>query len=207
MSLPTRLVVPEAVRLTDRVRQAVEDVLAIPGRGMARLAAAQTTLLQVRGLLDRVEATRAAADGLLGRAEETRSRVDAIVGRAQGTRAAAAEVVEEIDRITGEVRGMLDPWRRPLARLQPVVDRLTDLDQRQIEALVSLTRRLPELADRLEADVLPLTGELRTVAPDLRDLLVIVAELDEVLGRVPGMKRIKRRVESEQAHDAHLPER
>jgi hypothetical protein len=190
VSLPMSLVPRDAVRLTDRVRRAVEDALAIPGRAVALLGAAEATLLQVRGLLDRIEATRASADELLRRAEDSRLRVDAVVLRAEETRAAATLVVGEVEAITAQVWALLDPWRAPLARLQPVV---------------SLTRRLPELADRVESDVLPLMGELRSVAPDLRDLLAIVSELDEVIGRVPGMKRIKRRVETELAEDPARP--
>ena len=51
---------------------------------------------------------------------------------------------------------------------------------------------------RVERDVLPVMTTLGTVAPDLHDLLDVSRELNEMLGKLPGLGRIKRRVEEEQ---------
>ena len=42
---------------------------------------------------------------------------------------------------------------------------------------------------------------LSTVAPDLRDLLDVSRVMNELLGAVPGLGRVKRRVEVEQAEE------
>ena len=47
--------------------------------------------------------------------------------------------------------------------------------------------------------MLPVMTTLGTVAPDLHDLLDVSRELNEMLGKLPGLGRIKRRVEEEQA--------
>jgi hypothetical protein len=50
----------------------------------------------------------------------------------------------------------------------------------------------------LEAEILPILATFGTVAPDVRDLLDTTMELNEILGSVPGLGRIKKRVEERQ---------
>ena len=64
---------------------------------------------------------------------------------------------------------------------------------------MQLIDHLPDLTERFERDVLPVMTTLGTVAPDLHDLLDVSRELNEMLGKLPGLGRIKRRVEEEQA--------
>jgi hypothetical protein len=82
--------------------------------------------------------------------------------------------------------------------MQPMLERLAETtNPAEVDAVVGLVDRLPALADRVESDVLPVVETLQSVGPDLRELLDIASELNEVLGRVPGMGRIKKRVEEE----------
>ena len=43
---------------------------------------------------------------------------------------------------------------------------------------------------------------LGSVAPDLHELLNVSRELNEILGKIPGVGRLKRRVEEEEEGDA-----
>ena len=60
---------------------------------------------------------------------------------------------------------------------------------------------LPELTARVEGDVLPVLTTLGTVAPDMHDLLTVARELNDMLAKIPGMGRIKRRVDEEEGED------
>ena len=53
----------------------------------------------------------------------------------------------------------------------------------------------------MERDLLPVMRTLGTVAPDVHDLLDVSRELNGMLGKLPGMGRIKKRVDEQQALD------
>jgi hypothetical protein len=92
----------------------------------------------------------------------------------------------------------MDRFEPSLTRLQPTLETLADTTSPdEVTALVRLVDQLPELTERLETDVLPVLGTLGSVAPDLRHLLAASRELNEIIGKVPGFGRLKRRVEEE----------
>ncbi|MGH3336110.1 MAG: hypothetical protein ACRDOZ_09855, partial [Nocardioides sp.] len=72
-------------------------------------------------------------------------------------------------------------------------------DPREVDAMVALVDQLPLLASKLETDVIPVLHTLTSVAPDLHDLLDVSRELNEMLAKLPGMGRLKKRVDEEQA--------
>jgi hypothetical protein len=57
---------------------------------------------------------------------------------------------------------------------------------------------LPPIVGKLDSDILPVLDTLATVAPDLRDLLDVSKELNELIGAVPGLGRVKKRIEERQ---------
>ena len=60
-----------------------------------------------------------------------------------------------------------------------------------------LVDHLPALTDQVERDVLPVLTTLGSVAPDLHELLNVSRELNEILGKIPGIGRLKKRVEED----------
>ena len=64
-----------------------------------------------------------------------------------------------------------------------------------------LVDHLPALTDQVERDVLPVLTTLGSVAPDLHELLNVSRELNEMLGQVPGISRMKKRIDKQQAED------
>ena len=64
---------------------------------------------------------------------------------------------------------------------------------------MQLIDQLPRLADKLETDIMPILDTMATVAPDLHDLLEVSRELNEMLAQVPGLSRMKRRIDREQS--------
>jgi hypothetical protein len=67
-----------------------------------------------------------------------------------------------------------------------------------VDALLRLVHQRPLLVMKLETDVIPVLDSLTTVAPDLRELLNLTRELNELLANVPGLGRIMRRIEQEE---------
>ena len=57
----------------------------------------------------------------------------------------------------------------------------------------------PELVDRLVTDILPIVENMQSVAPDIHDMLDTMHELNEMIAKIPGMGRVRQRVEDKQA--------
>ncbi|WP_299053370.1 hypothetical protein [uncultured Nocardioides sp.] len=178
---------PQAVvSFAERVRNAVLEVLDAVPRLSRLLDAVDLLLADVGALLERIEATRVAADGVVARVDETRRNADVLLGGTGPT----------LDRL----QALLDTFQPSLEKLQPVLERLADTtDPSEVDAMVKLVDQLPVLVDELDKQVIPMLESLGTVAPDLHDLLGVSKELNEMLAKLPGMKRVKRRVDVEQA--------
>ena len=154
------------------------DVLGVLEKAVGLLGAAERLLGDVDRLLARIEATRQAADALVARTEQTRASVDPLLGR---------------------LVGLLDSLEPSLVRLQPTLERLADTTSpEEIDALIAMIDHLPLLGQKLEEDIVPVLHSLGTVAPDLHDLLDTSKELNEMLAKMPGMGRIRRRVDESQ---------
>lgn len=152
------------------------DVLALVDRVTSLLGGAERLLSDgseivrdVRALLERIETTRQEASVVIGRVEETRSRASTMLAGLEG----------------------------PVNQLLPVLERLGETTEpHEVDAMIELIDRLPMLAKRVEDDVLPVLGSLSTVAPDLHQLLDVSSELNEMLGKLPGMGRVRRNADS-----------
>ena len=150
------------------------DVAALLPRALGLLRGAERLLVDVDALLRRIERTRADADLVIADVATTVHRADTLVTR-------------------------MSP---PLLQLLPVLERLAETtDPHEVDAMVALIDHLPGLVAKVEGDVLPVLDTLTSVAPDLHDLLDVSKELNEMLAKLPGMGRVKRRVDKQQAED------
>ncbi len=175
MRLPSVPGPRDLLGVAERAGEGLEQLFAAGPRVLALLERAEQVVIEVGALVARIEQTRVDAAGVVSRTEETRRRADAVV-RA------------------------LEP---SLTKLQPTLERLADTTHpREVDALVQLVDHLPRLADQVERDLLPVMRTLATVAPDVHDLLDVSRELNGMLGELPGMGRIKKRVDEQQALDA-----
>lgn len=154
-----------------------------------------TSLLpRILRLLEQAEGLVVDAAALLVRIERTRTDVDRVVRSAAGTAAAADLTVQDAGRLVAVADGVA-------ATADVTVSRavlLLDLVEPRTRRVVALLHRVDELtADHSAEEVVHLVEQLRTVAPDLAELLEVSRELNEMLGHLPGMGRIKKRVEAE----------
>jgi ABC-type transporter Mla subunit MlaD len=108
-------------------------------------------------------------------------------------------VVDEAAAVTGRLTPLLQELEPPLTRLQPVLARLAETtDPDEVDAVVTMVNLLPSVVDKFQADIVPVLDTLGTVAPDLRDLLDVSKELNELIGAIPGVGRVKRRIDEEE---------
>lgn len=146
---------------------------------------------------------------LLDEAEGLLARIGPILDHVESVTSGAATVVTRVDRVVdhaeaqvGRVTPLLDGLEPPLTKLQPMLEQLADTTHPdEVAALVQMIDHLPELTGRLERDILPIMGTLGSVAPDLHDLLAVSRELNDMLAKIPGFARIKRRINQEQGED------
>jgi ABC-type transporter Mla subunit MlaD len=158
-----------------------------------------------RDVLDQLEGLV----GLLPRAFGMLDRVDALLTRIEQVTTDAALVVRRVDGVvdtvqplTTRLQTLLDGLEPSLTALQPTLERLADTtDPDEVAALVAMIDHLPELTRRLEDDILPIMGTLGSVAPDLHDLLTVSRELNDMMAKLPGFGRIKRRIDEQQGDD------
>jgi hypothetical protein len=129
------------------------------------------------------------ATDLLRRAGTVIDRTDALLAGAERTSARAAALVDT-----------LEP---SLTTLTPILQILADTTSPdEVQAVVKAVDLLPELVERLATDIMPILHTMDTVSPDLRDLLLVSKELNEMLGAIPGLGRAKRKFAEEQDEPA-----
>lgn len=181
------------------------DVLAALERGGDQVEA-------LIGAVPRVLALLAVAEELVARASSTVDRVSVVVDSATVEVARVGTVVDaaalEVKRVATVVDGadlqvarmvaLLDSLEPSLVKLQPTLQTLADTTHpEEVSALVGLVDHLPALTQQVERDLLPVLTTLGSVAPDLHELLNASRELNEILGKIPGVGRLKRRAEEE----------
>ena len=150
------------------------------------------TLDQARSLLPRGTALITGAEGLL-------VDVRQLLARIESTRAEAGVVIAAVDQTRDRADLMLASLEEPMARLLPTLERLSETTSpAEVDAMVGLIDRLPLIMSKVDADIIPMLETLSSVAPDLHDLLDVSRELNEMLAKLPGMGRIKKRVDEEQ---------
>jgi ABC-type transporter Mla subunit MlaD len=191
-----RLPVPgprDLLRLTTESYQALEQAIAL----LPRL----TTLIgQVERIVQR-------ADAVVTEVERTRQRADQVIGQAGALVERTGTIVDSADELVGRASGLLDDFQPSLSQLAPLADQLArTTSPAEVAAAIALIDHLPLLVTALETDILPILATLDTVAPDVRELLDTTKEFNEILGSVPGLGRIKRRVEERQEILDGVPE-
>ena len=193
-----RLPVPgprDVLSALERGGEQVEALLGAVPRLLALLDEAETLLARAAVTFDRVDAVAEAA------AAEV-ARVGVVVDAAATQVERVSTVVDGAAADAGRVAALVDVLEPPMTTLQPTLQALADTTHPdEVAALVRLVDHLPALTVQVERDVLPVLTTLGSVAPDLHELLNVSRELNEILGKIPGIGLLKRRVEEEEDED------
>ncbi|WP_224273140.1 hypothetical protein [Nocardioides lacusdianchii] len=217
-----RLPVPgprDVLSALERGGEQVEALLGAVPRVLALLDQAEALVARASGIVDRVEAVADAATAEVARvgtvvdaATAEVARVGTVVDAATAEVARVGGVVDaataEVARVGGVVDGagvqvgraavLIDLLEPSLTTLEPTLRTLADTTHpEEVAALVTLIDHLPAVTLQVERDILPIMASLGSVAPDLHELLDVSRELNEILGKIPGVGRLKRRVEEE----------
>ncbi len=217
-----RLPVPgprDVLSALERGGEQVEALLGAVPRVLALLDQAEALVARASGIVDRVEGVADAAAAEVARVGAVVEAATAEVARVGGVvDAATAEVARvggvvdaataEVERVGGVVDGagvqvgraavLIDLLEPSLTTLEPTLRTLADTTHpEEVAALVTLIDHLPAVTLQVERDILPIMASLGSVAPDLHELLDVSRELNEILGKIPGVGRLKRRVEEE----------
>jgi hypothetical protein len=197
-----RLPVPgprDVLHLVERGAEALDVLLSAAPRALKLLDEAGALLLRVDALLTGIEETRASAESVVLRTDGVVTLAEATLDRTEAAMSGAEAALVSTDSLTRRLVALLDATEPSLTRLQPTLERLAETtDPAEVDALVTLIDHLPVLAVKMETDIVPVLESLSSVAPDLHDLLDVSRELNELLAKLPGMGRLKRRVDEEQ---------
>lgn len=170
----------------ERGASSLEQLLSVVPRAVTLADDAAALLSKAETLIDRIEQTRVAAEAAVRSTE-------AVVGRAE-------QLVEASAPLVARTAPLVDDLEAPLRQLTPTLQRLAETtDPSEVDAMVALIDHLPGLAARMDTDVIPVLDSLKSVAPDLHDLLDVSREVNEMLASLPGLGRIKKRIDEEQA--------
>lgn len=166
----------------------MEQLLVAVPRMLSLIVDAEQLLARANTLLDDIDRTRTHADAVVAKTETVVDRANVLV-------AGAAPLTDRLGTL-------LDATEPSLVKLQPTLERLAETtDPHEVDALVQLIDQLPRLAEKLETDIMPILDTMNTVAPDVHDLLDVSRELNSLLSQVPGLSRMKARIDREQAED------
>lgn len=158
-------------------------LMALPGRVIELVTVAEQTLTALRAVMVRINALLDRAEGITGTAEDVLGAADRAVTAAAGT---AAHAQTATDRAIA----LLGAYSDALHRLAPMVCRLADTARASdVDALVHLLGRLPQLADAMDQQVIPLLGHLEEVTPDMNQLLDQASQLSHMASRLPKLFR------------------
>jgi hypothetical protein len=197
----------DLVAFVSLVERSSEQLVALLPRTTELLGNAERLLRDGSALVDRIETTRLEAQALVERTEVTRDRADELVTGLEPTTRRAVALLAALEPTAERAVALLESMEPSLLKLQPTLERLAETtDPREVDALVAMLDQLPLLAAKVETDVIPVLNTLTTVSPDLHDLLDVSRELNLMLAKLPGMDRVKRRVDEQQEiEEGHRP--
>lgn len=178
------------------------DVLKLAGQGYDAIETAIGLVPRLVTIVGEVEMIMGRVAALIGDIETTNRRAAGVVTRTDTVVSRAEAVVARTETLTVRIMPLLDRYQPMLEQLEPMVSRLANTTSAtEVDAMVKLINTLPDISDKIQKDIVPILDTLGTVAPDLRDLLDVSRELNEMLGAVPGLGRIKKKIEERQDHE------
>jgi hypothetical protein len=197
-----RLPIPRPRHVVGVARQGfrtIEWMITLGPRIAVLVNQVEQIVARLNTLLSNVELTERRVSTVATGIERTHEQVRAVVTRAGETMIATDVIVADAALVTARVGPLLDAYQPALDQLQPIVARVAETTSpTETDAMVALIDTLPGIVRKLDSDILPILDTLGTVAPDLRDLLDASKELNEMLGALPGLGRIRKRVEEQQ---------
>lgn len=178
---------------------AVEQAIGLMPRMLDLVTAAEGVLSRVDALVERIESTRQRADAVVDRTGTVVELATVVVEHSSAVVEQTRAVLASTEALTDRLDATLTTYEPVLTSLHPTLERLADTtDPDEVAAIVAMLDLLPDLVIAMRDDVIPILDTFGTVAPDLRDLLDTSRELNDMIATMPGLGRVKRRIEKRQ---------
>lgn len=182
----------DLLKLTGQGYEALERAISLVPRLVVIVSEVENIMKRVKVVVSEIESTQ-------HRATVVVTRIEAVVDRSEATVGSTEVVVGRAADLTRRIEPLLDRFQPALDKLEPIVTRLAETTSpAEVDAMVELVNALPAIVDKLDTDILPVLDTLATVAPDLRDLLDVSKDLNELIGSVPGLGRVKKKMDEKQ---------
>jgi ABC-type transporter Mla subunit MlaD len=186
-------------RLLGQTRAAVEVALGAVPQLVELVRQLNVLAMDARDFIAESRLTQQQAALLVAEVEFTRRQAQEVADNARRTEAGAAAAMLEVSDLVAEVRSLVGRFEPALRQLAPLTEFVANqVTVEHAEALTGLIETAPELVDKLNNGVLPVMDSLDTVGSDLREVLDTTQQMDEMLGAVPGLGRVKKRIEKQQ---------
>jgi methyl-accepting chemotaxis protein len=148
----------------------------------------------VEAVLDRVDAVTARTEKIVAEIEATSTGAAAQVLAVGGIVATAEGLTARGERLVGRGEHLADQAEPVATAAVPLARRLLDeLTEQEIHAIVTLVDRAPEVLEHVDETVVPTMQRMSEVGPDIKELLLAVSAMRELVESLPGMGRVRRR--------------
>ncbi len=172
------------------------------GKGVDAIEQAITLVPRLVSIVTEVETLLTRVQAAVTALELTQQRAQAVVERTEAVVAEAATITERAGPLVEQLAPLLQDSLPTLQQLEPILRRITETtDPDEVAAVVTMVDLMPELVGKVKDDIFPVIDTLGTVAPDLRDLLDVSKQLNELLAGIPGFGRVKRKLDEQQADE------
>ncbi len=168
-------------------------------RAIALVPRLTVIVTEVEAILTRVQAAVAGIELTQERAQDVLERTETVVEEAARLTGQASALIDRMTPLTDQLAPLAQEFEPTLRQLEPMLRRIAETtDPEEVAAVVSGIDMLPEVVGKFRDDILPVLDTMGTVAPDLRDLLDVSRELNGMLAGLPGLGRVRRKVEEQQ---------
>ena len=189
------------LRLPGQAVRAVQAGSALIPQLAELIGELQDLVGEARAVVRDAHATQRQVGATATAVERIRCQVQGIADQAAATADSVAGIAADADISGQRVQALIDRFEPALHTLAPVAEHLAGgVTGEDAAAVVDMIHTAPGLVDKLDTNIVPILDSLDTVAPDLRDVLDVSQGMNEMLGSVPGLSRVKRRIEKDQ-HD------
>lgn len=171
---------------------AIEQAITLVPRLVGVVTEVETLLTRVQDVVTALELTQQRAQAVV-------ERTEVVVAEAAALTEMASPLVEQLAPVVEQLAPLLQDSLPTLQQLEPMLRRVTETtDPDEVAAMVSMVDLMPELVGKVKDDIFPVLDTLGTVAPDIRDLLDVSRELNEMLAAVPGFGWAKRKLDEQE---------
>jgi ABC-type transporter Mla subunit MlaD len=194
--------VDRAGTVLDRADAALTGLAATRTRTDEIVDRAGRTQQKADDAIERVGITQQKADDAITAVGATQQKADDAITAVERTTTRAGETLARADGLVEAMEPLVGDYAEPLRRLAPSIGRLAEtLDPDEVEALVRLVDRLPDIVARLVDSVLPALADMGNVGQDVHDLLDTMQDLRQVVKGFPGSRLFRRRGAEEIAQE------